>query len=139
MSEWGAFLYNCSQTLPLDAEQLALPVAHIQNASHLDTDLPAFVEEVWQLSCHRVIISCCESFTCFENAFDTLGAQAPQLHMANLKDDCPCRNQAAPCIVLVSMCVRPMHFGLMKLRRRCNSSSSRKWRAGCTRRFVRKM
>lgn len=88
MSEWGVFLCNCSQTLSLAPDQLTLSAAHVRYASHPDTDLSAFVEEVRQSSCRRVLISCCESATRFEDAFATLGAQAPQLHTVNLKDHC---------------------------------------------------
>ncbi len=88
MSGWGVFLCNCSQTLPIDSQQLTLPTAHIQFASHPDTDLLDFVEHVRQASCRRVLISCCESRTDFEDAFAALGSQAPQLHVVNLKEDC---------------------------------------------------
>lgn len=88
MSEWAVFLCNCSQTLSIDAQQLTLPTSHVQCVSHPDTDLPAFVEEVQQASHRRVLISCCESPTRFEDAFAALGSQAPQLHMVNLKHDC---------------------------------------------------
>ncbi len=88
MSEWGVFLCNCSQTLPLDSQKLTLAASHVRCASHPDTDLSAFVEDVQQAACRRVLISCCESPTRFEDAFAALGARAPQLHTVNLKDDC---------------------------------------------------
>ncbi len=88
MSEWAVFLCNCSHTLPIHAQQLTLPTSFVRCASHVDTDLAALVEEVRQVSCRHVLISCGESPSRFEDAFAALGAQAPKLHMVNLKDDC---------------------------------------------------
>ena len=89
-TNWGLFLCNCRRTLPLDPERLVLPIAPsvLSFASDPEIDIQEFAARANRERLDRVLISCCEGASRFEEAVGASGPHAPRVHFLNLKDSC---------------------------------------------------
>jgi ferredoxin len=89
-TNWGAFLCNCRQTIPLDPERLVLPIAPsiLSFATDPDSEIREFAARANREQLDRVLISCCAGAERFEETFAASGAPSPKIHYLNLKDSC---------------------------------------------------
>jgi ferredoxin len=87
---WGLFVCNCRQTLPIDRERLVLPIVPsvLSFASNPEIDAREFADRASRQQLDRVVVSCCSGTTHFEEAFNAGGLQSPKVHFLNLKDSC---------------------------------------------------
>jgi ferredoxin len=87
---WGLFLCNCRQTLPIDRERLVLPIVPsvLSFASDPEIEASEFAARASRQGLDRVVVSCCAGAGVFETAFSACGLQSPKVHFLNLKDSC---------------------------------------------------
>lgn len=87
--KWGFFFCNCRGTLPLDTEQLVLPVAPavLFSASDPETHIPEFLALVEEEEADHVLTTCCEWKS---RSRDLLGggARSPEIHSVDVKESC---------------------------------------------------
>ncbi|MGH7846990.1 MAG: 4Fe-4S dicluster domain-containing protein, partial [Candidatus Binatia bacterium] len=89
-TNWGLFLCNCRQTLPIDRERLVFPIVPsvLSFASNPEIDVREFAARASRERLDRVVISCCAGAGIFEEAFGACGPQSPRVHYLDLKDSC---------------------------------------------------
>jgi ferredoxin len=89
-TNWGFFLCNCRQTIPLDSEQLVLPTAPsvLFTANYPETDMREFAARVQREQLDRVLIGCCAGAAAFEAAFGAYGQPSPKIHLLDLRNSC---------------------------------------------------
>jgi ferredoxin len=87
---WGLFLCNCRQTLPIDRERLVLPIVPsvLSFARDPEIDVHEFAARGSREQLDHVVVSCCAEAGLFEEAFSASGTQSAKLHFLNLKDSC---------------------------------------------------
>jgi ferredoxin len=87
---WGLFLCNCRQTLPIDRERLVLPIVPsvLTFASDPEIDIHEFAARARREGLDRVVVSCCAGVNFFTEAFAGSDAQSPEVHYLDLKDAC---------------------------------------------------
>lgn len=89
-ANWGMFLCDCRQKIPLDLERLTLPVAPsvLSSATDPETDLHDFALRAHGEQLDRVLISCCAEPGLFDAALRSPDGPSPKLHFVNLKESC---------------------------------------------------
>lgn len=89
-ANWGLFLCNCRQSLPLDPDQLIFPTAPsvFSFVSDPEKDFPDFGARVRHESPDRVLVGCCAPQSLFHEALEDSRLKAPKIHFLNLREAC---------------------------------------------------
>lgn len=89
-TNWGLFLCNCRQTLPLDPGRLVFPTVPsvLCCASQPENDIREFATRAGKEALDGVVVSCCAEPGLFDEALASSLLKSPKVHFVNLKESC---------------------------------------------------